>query len=69
MVPKLIRTFFETPTTVQNYLEETLLTFPDEFGDWVQKFIYTWRDQIENLLPYVENSHEEQDKILNDLSA
>lgn len=35
IIKKLIRELFETQTTVQNYLEEALLSFPEDYGDFV----------------------------------
>ena len=35
MIPKLIHELFESNSTVQTYLEDTLLSFPEEYGDYV----------------------------------
>ncbi len=42
LIPKLVRRLYETPSQVQSYLEETLLSFPEDYGEEVQKFIDTW---------------------------
>lgn len=44
MVPKLIKTLFESPSSIQNYLETTLMSFPEDLSDYVLKFIENWRE-------------------------
>ncbi|EAR94374.2 hypothetical protein TTHERM_00049190 (macronuclear) [Tetrahymena thermophila SB210] len=67
-VKKLIRELFETQTTVQNFLEEALLSFPEDYGDYVQRFIDRWKEMIEGYLPFVENSQEDKDRMIQNLS-
>ncbi|CAD8200548.1 unnamed protein product [Paramecium pentaurelia] len=67
-VPKLIRELYEVNSTVQDYLEETLLAMNDEFGDYVPSFVEKWKEQIDQLIPYMENPSDQIDKIFSELS-
>lgn len=55
MVSKLVRELFESNSTLQDFLEETLLSMHEEFGEYVSAFIERWKEHIEQLIPYVEN--------------
>jgi hypothetical protein len=43
MVPKLVRELYESTSSVQDYLEETLLSMHEEFGEYVPQFIEKWQ--------------------------
>lgn len=68
MVPKLLRELHESNGSLQDYLEETLLCIHEEFGESVGGFIEKWKEQMEQLIPYVENSPEQLDRAVSDLS-
>ena len=55
MIPKLVRDLYESASSVQDYLEETLLSMHEEFGEYVGQFVDKWRESIDQLTPYVEN--------------
>ncbi|KRW99762.1 hypothetical protein PPERSA_07839 [Pseudocohnilembus persalinus] len=67
LVPKLVRELYEQPTSVQGFLEQTLLSFSEDYQDYVQRFVDTWKERIEAYLPFVETTQEENDHILSEL--
>jgi golgin subfamily B member 1 len=68
MIPKIVRDLFESASTVQDYLEETLLSMHEEFGEYVGQFVDKWRESIDHLIPYVENPADQLERALSDLS-
>lgn len=58
MIPKLVRELYETSSSVQDQLEETLLAMHEEYGEYVSQFVDRWRESIDTLIPYVENPTE-----------
>ena len=40
----------------------------EEFAEYVPNFIERWKEQIEQLIPYVENPQDQLDRALSDLS-
>ncbi len=57
----------EAPS-LQGFLEETLLSLPDELGDFVVRFVEQWREQIEAYLQYVDNGAAERERMLTELT-
>ncbi len=53
---------------MQDFLEESILSISDEFGDFIQSFLDTWRENLDQVSPYIENSIEVIEKIKNSLS-
>ena len=45
------------------------MSFSDEYSEYVQRFVDSWKEAIEYFLPYVENSQAEKDKMINDLNV
>lgn len=46
MVSKVVYTLSENPS-YQDYLEDSLLNFNDEYGDLVLGFIDNWKEQLD----------------------
>lgn len=51
-----MRTLYETNSSLQDFLEETILSMHDEYAEYVPQFIDRWKENINALAPYVENS-------------
>lgn len=66
MVPKIIRNIF-SKNSLQGYLEECLAMYSEEYSDFLQNFLETWREQLDSLAVYLEGDLESLDKLKSDL--
>jgi len=57
LVPKLVREIAEK-VTLQDNLEEFLLSLGEEYYDSVFNFIELWKEQLESFKPYIDNGTE-----------
>ena len=69
LIPKFVRELYQSSTTLQDYLEETLLSISEEYGEYVQSFVEKWREQIEQMEPFVDNPPEQLEKLKAELST
>lgn len=53
--------------TFQDYLEDSLLNFSEEFGDFVTGFLDNWKEQLDFYAQYVENGVEVVENLKNQL--
>ena len=67
MVPKLIRNIF-SKNSLQGYLEECLATYSEEYSDFLQNFIETWKEQLDGLAGFLEGDLESIDRLKAELS-
>lgn len=67
MIPKIIRNVFSS-NTLQGYLEECLAMYSEEYSDFLQNFIETWKEQLDGLAGFLEGDVETLDKLKTELS-
>ena len=67
MVPKIIREIM-SKNSLQGYLEECLSMYSEDFSDFLQNFIETWKEQLDSLAGFLEGDLESIDKLKAELS-
>lgn len=67
MVPKVIRNIFNK-NSLQGYLEECLANYSEEYSDFLQNFIETWKEQLDSLAGFLEGDVESIDRLKSELS-
>jgi len=68
LVPKLVREIAEK-TTLEDNLEEFLLSLGEEYYDSVSNFIELWKEQLETFKPYIDNGVEIIEQRKSDLTT
>jgi len=68
LVPKIVRELFAR-MTLQDNLEEFLLSLGEEYYDTVINFIDFWKEQLELFKPYIDNGPEVIDKKKQELTV
>jgi hypothetical protein len=66
-VSKIVYTLTEQPS-YQDYLEDALLNFTEDYGDLVQGFLDNWKEQLDFYGQYIENGNDQIEQIKTQLS-
>ena len=64
MINKVVYTLSEQPS-YQDYLEDALLNFTEDYGDLVVGFLDNWKEQLDFYSQYIENGAEQVESIKN----
>lgn len=68
LIPKIIRDLFQKPSP-QDYLEEALFAFAEDYSGFIQNFINIWKEQIHEYGSYIEGGYEVVEKFKSDLTT
>ena len=64
MINKVVYTLSEQPS-YQDYLEDALLNFTEDYGDFLVGFLDNWKEQLDFYSQYIENGAEQVEIIKN----
>ena len=67
MIPKILRNIYDK-NSLQGFLEESLANYSEEYGDFLQNFIETWKEQLDGLSGFLEGDLESIEKLKSELS-